>query len=354
MRISRLLLCAFALTSPAFAAEQYDENRLEKRVLVNGLEDGMEMDVLSDGRILIAERQGGLKIYLPKYGRTVKLGELPAVVFGEVGFLGMVAAPDFDTTGWVYTFFCPKANTKSMRLSRWTVTGEKLDPSSEQKILEFPIDGPDAAIHMGGGLARDAKGNIYVGTGDNSPPIPELPVDQRPGHEHHDALRTAANSRDLRGKILRIHPEPDGRYSIPVGNLFADGKDGRREIYAMGCRNPYRIQIDPKTGWLYWGDVGQNVETSIGVGPNGYDEVNQARAAGNFGLPRFTGPNEAYAEFDFVTRKPGRKFDPARPENRSKNNTGLRLLPPPQPALLWYGTPESKEWPAFGSGGRSA
>src|SRR6266568_590600 len=61
-----IVAITLALSLPLFAAETYDEQRLEKRVLVNGLEDGMEMDVLPDGRILIAERQGALKIYLPK------------------------------------------------------------------------------------------------------------------------------------------------------------------------------------------------------------------------------------------------------------------------------------------------
>src|ERR1041384_3535420 len=125
-------IVALLVSSPLIAAEKYEEDRLEKRVLVNGLEDGMEMDVLPDGRVLIAERQGGLKMYIPKDGRTVKLGQIPAVVFGEVGFLGMVAAPDFDNSGWVYTFFCPKEKTTTMRLSRWTVKGVKLDEKSQR------------------------------------------------------------------------------------------------------------------------------------------------------------------------------------------------------------------------------
>ncbi|MFL5339004.1 MAG: PQQ-dependent sugar dehydrogenase [Gemmataceae bacterium] len=346
-----ILLLPPALTrgeNPAF-----DPERLEKEVLVSGLEDSMEMEVLLDGRILVIERHGALKLYSPATRKTVKLGTVPTAVFGEVGLNGLAAAPDFATTGFVYLFRCPADKTTTMRVSRFTVRGDKLLPDSEKKLLEFRIDGPEAAIHMGGGLAMDSKGNLYVGAGDNSPPIPELPVDQRVGHEHHDALRTAANSNDLRGKILRIHPEPDGSYTIPPGNLFPAGDKTRPEIYCMGCRNPFRIQVDRKTDWLYWGDVGQNVIEEIKVGPNGYDEVNQARAAGNFGWPMFTGPNEAYSEFDFDKRQPGLKFDPAKPLNRSKNNTGLKELPPPQPAFLWYPTQESDRWPQLGSGGRS-
>jgi cytochrome c len=54
-------------------------------------------------------------------------------------------------------------------------------------------------------------------------------------------------------------PEPDGGYTIPDGNLFPKGTPGTKpEIYVMGCRNPFRISVDAKRGWLYWGDVGQN------------------------------------------------------------------------------------------------
>ena len=53
----------------------------------------------------------------------------------------------------------------------------------------------------------------------------------------------------------------------------------------MGCRNPWRINIDPKTGWLYWGEVGPDARTAGPRGPRGYDEINQARKAGFFGWP---------------------------------------------------------------------
>jgi cytochrome c len=62
----------------------------------------------------------------------------------------------------------------------------------------------------------------------------------------------------LRGKILRIHPEPDGTYSIPPGNLFVGDSLHRPEIYIMGVRNPFRFCIDPITNALYWAEVGPN------------------------------------------------------------------------------------------------
>src|SRR5690606_18622882 len=89
------------------------------------------------------------------------------------------------------------------------------------------------------------------------------------------------------GKILRVHPEDDGTYTIPEGNLFEPGTDQTRpEIYVMGLRNPYRIHVDPETGWLYWGDVGPDARVDSETrGSKGYDEYNQAREAGFFGWP---------------------------------------------------------------------
>src|SRR5262249_25044978 len=110
----------------------------------------------------------------------------------------------------------------------------------------------------------------------------------------------------------------------------------------------------PKTGFIYWGDVGQNIVEDLGIGPNGYDEVNQARQAGNFGWPQFTGPDEAYRKYDFIARKTGPQFDAKAPRNDSPHNTGIHELPPAQPAFIWYPSGESKEFPTLGSGGRSA
>ncbi|HEX9659508.1 MAG TPA: PQQ-dependent sugar dehydrogenase, partial [Rhodothermales bacterium] len=177
-----------------------------------------------------------------------------------------------------------------------------------------------------------------------------------PGQEHWNAQRSAADTKDLRGKILRIRPEPDGGYSIPDGNLFpVDGSMGRPEIYTMGNRNPFRISIDSKTGYLYWGEVGPDANDDDSLrGPRGYDEINQARAAGNFGWPYFIADNEPYNAFDFATERAGEPFDPAAPVNTSRLNTGARELPPAQPAMIWYPYAESPEFPMMGAGGRTS
>ena len=351
MIVRMVVLIALVVCSKPL--EAVDQDRFEKRILVPRTFDPMQLELLPDGSFLFIERGGLIKRYDAATSKVELVGRAPSVQFGEVGLLGLKLDPDFMANGRIFLFFCPRDKKDHLRLSRFEMRDGKLDTHTETVLLEYRIE-PEGATHMGGGMAWDAQGNLYVGTGDNCVPIPQPPLDQRVGHEKVDALRSSGNTRDLRGKVLRIHPENDGTYTIPKGNLFADGKDGRAEIYAMGVRNAFRIYVDPETGWLYWGDVGPNVRVELDAGPNGYDEVNQAQRAGNFGWPMFVGPNEAYRRWDFAIGKGGAWFDLNKRINDSKNNTGARVLPPAEPAWIWYPTTESAQFPELGSGGRSA
>ncbi len=72
----------------------------------------------------------------------------------------------------------------------------------------------------------------------------------------------------------------------------------------MGHGNPYRISVDKRSGFLFWGDVGPDSgKDSTGLGPTAEDEFNVAKAPGNFGWPYFVGDNKAYWDFDFATKR---------------------------------------------------
>ena len=342
-----------ALGSASVSAESVDPERFEKEVIASGLSDPMQLEVLDDGRIYLIEITGKLKFYNPETQTVEVIGHVPVACYREVGLMGLKLEPNFDQKQRLYLFYCPRNRRDHLRLSRFQLRENRLDLASEIVMFEYGIE-PDSAAHMGGGMGMDLQGNLYIGTGDNCNPIPELPVDQRKGHEGLDALRSSGNTNDLRGKVLKIHPEEDGTYTIPDGNLFSDDARGRPEIYTMGCRNPFRIYVDPKTNWLYWGDVGPNVVLHLKIGPNGYDEINQARSAGNFGWPMFVGPNEAYRWWDFEKKQRGPWFKTDNPVNSSRNNTGARVLPTPQKAFIWYPTGQSEVFPELGSGGRAA
>lgn len=336
-----------------------ETERYEKIQLDGNTDDPLDMDLDSSGRVFFVERGGAVKVYDPEVRFTRLAARFDVLVAHTHGMHGIVLDPDFDTNHWLYIYYSPLDDDVS-RVSRFTFDedSDTVDMASEQILLETNSQ-RQVNAHEGGGMKFDADGNLYVGTGDNSLPCCSGfgPLDERPGQESSDAQRSSGNTNDLRGKILRIHPEPDGSYTIPDGNLFPPGTENTRpEIYVMGLRQPYRIHIDPETNYLYWGDVGPDArDDSPTRGSKGYDEYNQARQAGNFGWPYCIGANHPYLDYDFATGTSGEPFDCAGgPTNDSPNNTGLGTLPPAQPAWLPYSYEQTPQWPELGSGGRLA
>jgi cytochrome c len=343
-----------------------EENRFTKVVLAENLDEPVELAVLPGDRVLFIERHGHVNLYTPATGRVTRIATIPVSTRyadssqAEDGLLGLAADPGFATNGWIYLYYSPAGSEPKNVLARYQMKGDSLDLASRTILLEVATQRLQCC-HTGGSIAFDAKGNLYVSTGDNSNPFASgyAPIDERPGRMPWDAQKSSANTNDLRGKILRIHPEPDGTYTIPAGNLFPPGTAKTRpEIYTMGHRNPYRITVDSHTGFLYWGDVGPDANVdSVGRGPRGYDEINQARSPGNYGWPYFVGNNQAYYKttvVDSVTVVGGEQFDPAHPVNHSPNNTGLTELPPARGAYIWYPYAPSPDFPIVGSGGRAA
>ncbi|MEK6782892.1 MAG: ThuA domain-containing protein [Bacteroidota bacterium] len=344
-----------------------DENRFTKVVLDEKLDEPVELAVLPGKRILFIERKGNVKIYDPTENKTNVIAKIPVstkYIFkdgnqaeAEDGLLGVALDPNYEKNNWIYFYYSPAGDEPKNILARYELKGSELIESSKKVLLDVVVQ-REQCCHTGGSIAFDGNGNLFVSTGDNTSPrsTAYAPMDNRPGRFPWDAQKGTSNTNDLRGKVLRIHPEPDGTYTIPEGNLFPKGMEKTRpEIYTMGARNPYRISVDKKTGYLYWGDVGPDAGIdSVGRGPKAYDEINQARKAGFFGWPYFVGDNKAYNERDFATGKQGAPFDPAKPINNSPNNTGLTELPPAQKAFIWYPYDRSEEFPMVGTGGRTA
>lgn len=348
-------------------AQVPEENRFTKVVLAEKLDEPMEMALLKDGRVLVVERKGALKQYNPTTKEIKTLATIPVNTKytnrqgvkreAEEGLMGLVQDPDFEKNHWIYMYYADTDVAKHV-LARWELRGEELVESSKKILLEVPTQ-REECCHTGGGMVFDKAGNLYLTVGNNTSNSNSdgyAPIDERPDQSTWDDQRGAANTNDLRGKILRIKPEANGTYSIPKGNLFPEGTASTRaEIYTMGHRNPWRPSIDSKTGYLYWGEVGPDASKDSERGPRGYDEFNQAKGPGFFGWPYFIGDNKSYTDWDFVTNKSkNAKFDPAKPINDSPNNTGLKELPPAQKAFIWYPYAISEEFPLVGSSGRSA
>ena len=283
------------------------------------------------------------------------IGSIPISYVYESGLLGIAVDPDYESNHWVYFHHTPARRPDHFTISRFKVRNDSLINSSEQAILDYYYD-YKKCCHNGGGLKFGPEGLLYISSGDNTGGTNYGPMDERPGNHLDDAQRSSANTMDYRGKILRIKPEADGSYSIPEGNLFdLDNPKALPEIYVMGVRNPWKINVDRKTGWLHWGEVGPNPgRHDPKRGPDAQEEFNLAKKAGNYGWPYFVGDNKAYTDYDHATGTIGDFFDPDNVANDSPNNTGLKELPPAQKALIWYDNTASDLFPLFGTGGGSA
>lgn len=349
-----LLLTPLAMAVPATPPA---DERYSVEVLATGMPQPMELERAPDGRIFFVEIGGRLRLWKPETRTVVEAGTIEVTTEQENGLLGFALDPQFAQNQWIYLYYSPK-DYIGQRLSRFVMKGDALDPASEKIVLAFGTQRRECCHHAGS-VEFGPEGTLFISTGDNTHPHGDsdgyAPIDERPGQEPWDAQKSAANPGDLRGKILRIRPLLDGTYDIPPGNLFPAGTPGTRpEIYAMGCRNPWRMSVDQATGFVYWGEVGPDAGGDGPRGPRGYDEINQARKAGNFGWPYFIGNNFAYHDYDYATKKPGAAFDPAHPRNVGPNNTGAQDLPPAEPAFIYYPYGASTEFPEVGQGGRTA
>lgn len=356
------ILCAwvaaavFAGGASAFA-QDYDPSRFEITVLATGLQRPMELAVAGDGAIYYIELDGKVKVVDPKTGKIDDVGQLKVTTEQENGLIGIALDPQFAENRWIYLQYSPP-DYIGQHISRFTLIDGKLDMASEKLLFKFEEQRKECCHHAGS-MQFGRNGELFIGTGDNTHPHGDsggyAPIDEREGKAPWDAQKSAANSRSGSGKILRIKPTPEGGYEVPEGNLFPrDGSQGLPEIYVMGCRNPWRLSVDPTNNFVYWGEVGPDAGGDGPRGPRGYDEINQARKAGNFGWPYFIANNQPYADYDYVTGKVGEKFNVAAPANDSPNNTGAKTLPPAQPAFIYYPYGGSEAFPELGSGGRTA
>jgi cytochrome c len=348
---------AAVVSLEAAAGGMPEDYRFQFEVLAENLPQPMTMQEASDGRIFFIEIGGKVKVWSPVSRIVTEIGSLQVTTAQENGLLGMALDPDFAKNQWIYFLHSPP-DFEGQFISRFTLRNGVLDATSRKDLLSWP-EQREQCCHHAGTLRFGPDGCLYASTGDNTNPFNDsegyAPVDERPGRGPWDAQKSSANTNDLRGKILRIKPTPDGGYVIPGGNLFPPGTPKTRpEIYAMGFRNPWRFNIDPVSGFVYVGDVGPDAGGDKAErGPRGFDTVNQLRKAGHYGWPYSRG-NRVYIDYDFTAKAPGPLYDATKPVNRSPNNSGLTELPPVQAPLVYYPAGESSEFPLLGKGGRTA
>ncbi|MEY7972184.1 ThuA domain-containing protein [Saccharomonospora xinjiangensis] len=277
------------------------------------------------------------------------------LVKAEEGLVGMELDPGFASNGWLYVYWMPYESIDTENrigqrtISRFTYdhATATIDLDSRKDLLSWDTQ-IHSCCHAGGGMAFDDEGNLYVATGDSNSSQGSDGYSgnnwtkEYKGVSFQDARRTSGNTNDLNGKILRIHPEDDGTYTIPEGNLFPEADDpGDKtlpEIYVMGVRNPARIQIDAKHDWLTAAWVGPDAfEPNPELGPAKYENATIITSAGNQGWPYCMGDRQPYRDRsnEDASVLTG-WYDCDDPKNTSPRNTGLEDLPPVRDNMIWY------------------
>ncbi|WP_327045285.1 carbohydrate-binding protein [Microbispora sp. NBC_01189] len=369
-------------TGPAAHASTIPASDYQQISLASGgaeLGEPMSLAVLPDRSVIHTARDGTVRV-TDAAGNTKQAGKLNVYTHDEEGLQGVAVDPGFATNRYVWLYYSPTLSTPggdapttgtqaqfdqwkgNLNLSRFTLNADNtLNMASEKVVLQVPND-RGQCCHVGGDIDFDAAGNLYLTTGDDTNPFDSAgyaPLDERTDRNpQFDAQRSSGNTNDLRGKLLRIHPEANGTYTIPSGNLFAPGTAKTRpEIYAMGFRNPFRMSVDKATGIVYLGDYGPDAGgTDATRGPGGQVEFNRITGPGNYGWPYCTGTNtasETYGEWTFPSGPSLGKYNCAGgPANNSFRNTGLTTLPAAKPSWIKYGG-DSGSPPEFGSGSES-
>ncbi len=229
----------------------------EIQTVTTGLTGCTALETLPDGRILLCEQTGTLRVI--KQGRLL---EDPFVTLDvdnnwERGLIGVTIHPDFPETPYVYLCYVSGDPYPHHRISRFTADGDIAVPGSEKILLrgddQRTLGGKVPAGHQGGALHFGNDGTLYIGIGEQTAGMPS------------QSLGT------FQGKILRI--ADDG--TIPADNPFLDETTGKyRAIWARGLRNPFTFAVHKPSGDLFINDVGGK-----------FEEINRGVAGANYGWP---------------------------------------------------------------------
>ncbi len=271
---SRAVVFAFLLMTLAGGASQAAVGETEPETISLSIPDGTGEDIpfvahrvahalempwaiafLPDGRILVTERAGRLRVIEGGELHADSIAGVPEVVSGDhAGLLDVIVAPDFETTRTLYLSYVHGATeAANVRVMRAKLDGMSL--ASREVIFDSRPAAP-GLNQLGGRLAFGPDGLLYLTLGDRF-----------------DKNR-AQDLLDHAGSIIRIRE--DG--GVPSDNPFVGRSDALPEIYSYGHRNPQGLAVNRLDGKLW----------SVEHGPRGGDELNVIEAGANYGWPLAT------------------------------------------------------------------
>jgi len=250
-----LLLAAVTASAPAQTVKT-QEHAVRVVKIVEGLEHPWGLAFLPDGRMLVTERAGRLRVI----GKDRKLeaqavsGLPPIAAHGQGGLLDVALHPRYAENSLVYLSYSARGEGGvGTEVARGKLTGNRLE--DVQVIFRQQPRG-STGRHFGSRLVFDREGYLYITLGDRG----EQDRAQKPD--------------DHAGSVIRLHD--DGR--VPRDNPFAGKPGWRPEKYTLGNRNMQGAAIHPQTGLLWTHEHG----------PQGGDEINVIRSGTNYGWPVIT------------------------------------------------------------------
>jgi len=265
MKYGTMLAAAFLVAcsagSPPSAAQdrviETERGPLRITTVAQGLEHPWGLAFLPDGRMLVTERPGRLRIVTPDGTVSAPLAGVPAVrAVGQGGLLGVALDPDFAGNQLVYLSYAEpgEGDQSGTAVARGRLTDAGLE---QVEVLFRQVPKVDSRHHYGSRLVFDRSGRLFITLGDRG--------NQR------EAVQDLSKSI---GKVVRI--ERDG--SVPADNPFVGREGAVPEVFSFGHRNIQGAALHPVTGELWTHEHG----------PRGGDEVNITRAGLNYGWPVIT------------------------------------------------------------------
>ena len=252
---------------------------------VTGLGATTDLAFLPDGRMVIVEKGGAVKLRATD-GTVTTAGAFPVDAASEKGLLGVAVDPAFATTGRLFFYYSRATGSGGTDLDRHRVVsirlapGGALDAASEQ-VLISGLRGP--ANHDGGALAVGPDGHLYVGVGDTGCNSGQPPGASTPPSNYFATCLTNGNGKILRVALDGTIPADNPLVGVPAVAACAATCGGppsgtaapRQDLWAWGFRNPWRFTFDPQTGRLWVGDVGEVT----------FEEVTVVQAGRHHGWP---------------------------------------------------------------------
>ena len=251
-----IALCTSALAQDRSAVINSEKHSFRLVTLLPGLENPWSMAFLPDGRMLVTERAGRLRLVGQDFRLDPKpIAGLPDVVSqGQGGLFDVVLHPEYAQNGWIYwAYNAPGAGGWGTALARGKLQGSRM---TEVQVLFSMQPKTRLSQHFGGRIVFDKAGMLYLTLGDRG-----------------DKER-AQKLDDHAGSVIRLYE--DGR--VPVDNPFAKRVEALPEKWTLGNRNMQGATLHPKTGELWTHEHG----------PQGGDEVNVMRSGLNYGWPVIT------------------------------------------------------------------